>query len=207
MRENPRRPGRPSVPVDRQWLLERARTVFAKSGYAGTSLSAIAEATGLRKASLLHRFHTKEALYIEAMQDLVRRVAAPVLEVAQRLGPFPERLDALTLAVVDALAAEPEAAALLVREVVDGGPYWRGEGRRPMIAALRMARIFLIEGLAPGADVDSVLRAILGMHVLTFATSELTHELADQDPYAPEALQRWRGSLVRMVRAVCGLPA
>ena len=205
MREAPRRAGRPSVSVDRGWLLERARSVFARAGYAGASLRVIAESTGLRKASLLYHFRSKEVLYVEAMEDLVRRLAAPVLEVARRTGPFDERLNALTLAVIDALAAEPEAAALLVREVVDRGPYWSGDGRRPMLAALRMARIFLLEGLPADRDVDAVLRAILGMHVLSFAVADLTEELEERSPYAPGALAAWRLSLVGMVRAVCGL--
>lgn len=207
MQDAPRRPGRPTVPTERPWLLERARSAFAESGYAGTSLAHIAERTGLRKPSLLHHFGTKEALYVEAMEDLVRRLAQPVLEVAQRPGTFLERLDALTGAVVDALAAEPDAAALLVREVIDRGPYWRGPGQRPMLAALRMARIFLLEGLPEDVDVDAALRAILGLHVLGFATRELTSALEESDPYDARPLAHWRTQAIGMVRRLCGLAA
>jgi len=58
-----RRPGRPSNPVSRDQLIRLARQIFAQHGYAGASMSRIAEGAGIRKSSLFHHFATKEALY------------------------------------------------------------------------------------------------------------------------------------------------
>jgi AcrR family transcriptional regulator len=50
-------------PQDRQTLiLDRALELFARHGYAGTGMRAIAQASGIREATLYHYFATKEAL-------------------------------------------------------------------------------------------------------------------------------------------------
>jgi AcrR family transcriptional regulator len=50
-------------------ILERATHLFLERGYAGTSMSAIAEACALRKASLYHHFPSKETLFTACVTD------------------------------------------------------------------------------------------------------------------------------------------
>jgi TetR/AcrR family transcriptional regulator len=44
-------------------ILAAAETLFARSGYSGTSIDAIASASGVSKGLILHHFGTKEGLY------------------------------------------------------------------------------------------------------------------------------------------------
>ena len=82
-----RRAGRPSSPVPRDVLIGAAVVCFADAGYAAASLGRIAEACGIRKSSLLHRFGSKETLYLEALSTVLGRLGGMVAEAAaQRNG-------------------------------------------------------------------------------------------------------------------------
>ncbi|RUR54192.1 TetR/AcrR family transcriptional regulator [Vreelandella populi] len=52
-----------------QRIVEAAVTHFAAASYDGASLSAIAEAVGIRKASLYAHFASKEALFMAAFEE------------------------------------------------------------------------------------------------------------------------------------------
>ena len=56
-------------PSRRAEILEQARNLFLDKGYAGTSMSALAKACGIQKASLYHHFPSKEALFIACVTE------------------------------------------------------------------------------------------------------------------------------------------
>lgn len=62
----------------REEILEAALTVFARSGYQGTSLREVAEVTGMTPAGLLHYFGTREGMLTEVVrkkEELARSTA------------------------------------------------------------------------------------------------------------------------------------
>ncbi len=60
--------GRPSS-FNREQLLEQVMELFWDQGYNNLSFNEIAHATGLTRASLYNAFKTKEALFMEALQQ------------------------------------------------------------------------------------------------------------------------------------------
>jgi len=54
--------------IDREEILERAIPLFLEGGYDDTSMAQIAEACGLRKASLYHHFPDKETLVLAVIE-------------------------------------------------------------------------------------------------------------------------------------------
>lgn len=83
----------------REEILDAAAELFTTSGYAGTSTRRIADAVGIRQASLYHHFATKDDILIALLQTTVE----PQLERARALlddsGPALHRL--LSLARFD----------------------------------------------------------------------------------------------------------
>ncbi|WP_433264595.1 TetR/AcrR family transcriptional regulator [Actinosynnema sp. CS-041913] len=61
-------------------LYDRLAEVFRTAGYEGASLAALAESTGLKRASLYHRFPDGKAEMAEAVLGRVQRLFDEVLE-------------------------------------------------------------------------------------------------------------------------------
>jgi AcrR family transcriptional regulator len=59
-------------------ILEAAATLFAASGYRGTSVAAVAERAGMSDAGVLHHFKSKEALLLGVLQEYGRSVEAQI---------------------------------------------------------------------------------------------------------------------------------
>ena len=126
--EKKRRPGRPRNPIGRPKLIELARGIFASSGYAGSTLSQVAEKTGLRKASLYHHFATKEALYMSVLDEVINQFQEVFMTALTGTGTFSDRLRVGAEAATDFLSSTPDGAKLLSREIVESGPFWNAHG-------------------------------------------------------------------------------
>ena len=72
----------------RELILERAATLFARRGYSATSMNEVAQACGLSKATLYHYYDDKYAILVSIAEGHVQRLHALVAEVAaERLAP------------------------------------------------------------------------------------------------------------------------
>lgn len=205
-----RRPGRPLRALDRATVVRAARQAFARGGYPGATLDLIANHLGIRKASLLHHFPSKDLLYAEAVVSLVDDLER-VLVQAIAEGGFAERLDRLSLGLTAYLAEHPEAASLLLHEL--GGPRQTGAGLPPAdraLGALQVAVAFLQYGIDTGAlppqDAVALTLSIVGLHLVWFAVPAVTAPLVGNDPFLPGPAAE-RAEIVRIqVRRLCGLP-
>ncbi|MFI6323557.1 TetR/AcrR family transcriptional regulator [Nonomuraea sp. NPDC050556] len=73
-------------------LVEVARLLFARDGYAGTSIDAVAAAAGMTKGAAYHHFDGKAALFRAVFEQEQSQVAAVLEEAA---GRAPNPMDAL----------------------------------------------------------------------------------------------------------------
>jgi len=77
----PRADPRSSTADPQEEILQAAAELFASEGYTATSTRAIAQAVGLRQASLFHYYPRKEAI----LAELLDRTLRPTLDMSRRL--------------------------------------------------------------------------------------------------------------------------
>jgi AcrR family transcriptional regulator len=92
--EQSRRPGNTA----REEILDAAAELFTTIGYAGTSTRRIADAVGMRQASLYHHFATKDDILDALLAGTVDEALRFAGELLAQPGPATSRLHALVVA-------------------------------------------------------------------------------------------------------------
>ena len=105
----------------RRGLLSAAIRLFGRTGYAGTSLDAVARAAGIRKQTLLYYFPTKEALLQACVVEASGRVARALTRALDEESSGPRKAEAVVHALF-LLAEEWPEFPSFVREAGRLGP-------------------------------------------------------------------------------------
>ena len=164
-------------------LIDRLGGVFRDVGYAGASMSALAEASGLVKASLYHRFPGgKRQMAEEVLADAGRWLADNVLDPLTRSGDPHERL-AEALAALDAFYQSGRKGCLLnmlSSPRQDDGPF--SPAVKAAIEALvtALASVANDAGLPPAEARSRALRSVM----LLQGSLVLSRGLGSTDPFA-----------------------
>lgn len=117
-----RSPGRPRGDSSvRERLLEAARQAFAQDGFRGASIRRIAQAAGATPAMAHYYFGDKSGLYQAMLEHTLEPLLAEVRGEAQRALEGGDPIARFVHAYMGRLAAAPEIAVLLVRDVLAPG--------------------------------------------------------------------------------------
>jgi TetR/AcrR family transcriptional regulator len=194
------------VSLRKEEILATATQLFAERGYEGASMGDLAERVGLRKASLFHHYASKDELYCAVLERLVGALGQLVMASALAPGPFAERLDRLSDAVFDAMIAEPYAARLLIREMMDWGPFARTQFDAIAKPVLDASAAFLESGQADGValkrDARQIVLTLTGLHLLPFAIGELVKRGYEIEPFSAEFIAARRTEARHHVRSL-----
>ncbi|WP_031404472.1 TetR/AcrR family transcriptional regulator [Thiomonas sp. FB-Cd] len=102
-------------------VLERAIGVFQHSGYAGTSLRDLTQATGLSTAALYHRFTDKDGLFVEALRRYAHDgLAERFVRLSAADDPLGAIRDFLSELIAVSLADPQHRGCLLINTALDG---------------------------------------------------------------------------------------
>jgi TetR/AcrR family transcriptional regulator len=192
--------------VRRDEILDKATRLFAERGYEGASMGDLAEAVGIRKASLFYHFASKEHLYAAVIERLLVSFGIAIQSASLTEGSFEERLDGLTDGIVGVLGAQPFAARLMVREGMDWGPVIRGTLADSMMTVLAAATEFVKAGQAAGVFVEEspqqIILSVLGLHFMPFAITGLVEKMVSTLPFDPDFVAERQKSARIHVRGV-----
>jgi TetR/AcrR family transcriptional regulator len=116
--------------VARQAILDAGEEVFAKNGFDGARIDAIAAASGYNKSLIFHYFGDKLGLYAEVVKradreltELQVRMFAPMLEdesIASNARAFKALLEKIVIIIFDYLVAHPRFMRMVLWEQAEG---------------------------------------------------------------------------------------
>jgi AcrR family transcriptional regulator len=123
-RRQPGHPGKEEAD-GAQMLLRAAQASFAQSGFKATSIREIAQAAGVHHALVIHRFGSKEELWL-AVMDRIRTYLEPFIRDLRHLqevrqATVQERVKEAFRILVAAISGEPDCALLLSRIASERG--------------------------------------------------------------------------------------
>lgn len=183
MKNTASRLGRALDPAKRTAILDGARAVFMREGFAQGSMDAVAAEAGVGKQTIYRHFKSKEAL----VKALVEAMCAPdVVEPAPSSRPFIDRVRDLLLAFTAGVAS-PDNVRLYRAIVAEaertpglGQLFWEAGPRDVRIAIAKMwaeerdatTAPVVAEQLVHLALGDAYQELVLGTGSPTFATFE-----------------------------------
>jgi AcrR family transcriptional regulator len=137
----------------RAQILAAATRLFAQKGLDGTSLQEVADEVGVRKASLLWHFPSKDELHRAVLDALLSRwnEALPrLLRAAAR----EDRFDAVVDETISFFSEDPDRARLLLREALD-----RPDAMRALLASYVEPWMSVVTDAIRRAQAAGVIRA------------------------------------------------
>lgn len=190
----------------RESILSEAIRCFAEQGYDGTSLNDIAAGVGIRRPSLLHHFGSKEALYAEVFDVILRDWAARVVLAAEDTHVGWEKVRVVITVGFRFFEDNPDYVRLMRREALDGGVHL---GTMDLAATLRplfdQAAGFLEREMTNGTfrrhDPRQLLLTGYGALLTYFSDAPFLGGLLDADPLSPGMLKAREAHLLDFFQA------
>ncbi|GAC1585327.1 MAG: hypothetical protein NVS3B20_14890 [Polyangiales bacterium] len=132
-------------------LLEAAESAFASAGFDGARLEDIAAAVGVRRASLLYHFESKQALYERVLARAFADLHATITTAFGRKAvSFAERLDDVIDRSIDTFVRRPTFARLILRDSLDHDGFAAARARRFVTPLLSVSDAFIRDGQRAG---------------------------------------------------------
>ncbi|MFY8044462.1 MAG: TetR/AcrR family transcriptional regulator [Rhodoferax sp.] len=189
-------------------ILSAAEKVFARAGFGGATMAAIAEASGLPKANLHYYFGSKDVLYREVLARILNDWLVPTHGITVDADPK----SALAQYIRDKMelsAQRPDGSKVFANELLHGAPVVKG------LLATELRQLLLEKAAVVQAWVDAGRMArVDGMH-LFFTIWAATQTYADfdvqicavleQDALTPQDFERATEHVVSLILRGCGL--
>lgn len=189
----------------RNEILTAATRLFARRGYDGTTLQAIADEVGIRKPSLLYHYPSKEELRQSVLEKLIQHWSDVLPRLLGAVSRGDERCEVLVRELLGFFREDPDRARLVVRELMDRPAEMREQlaaGVRPWVDLLGE---YIRQGTETGEVREDVDPEAYVVHVITLVLSRMAASAVVTGLMPPasreEAEERHVRELVRIARS------
>ncbi len=153
--------------MTRDDILDAAAQVFRQKGFHGASMSAIAEAVNLQKASLYHHVASKQEILLALLERALGMLTEHIAGITVQPIPADQKLRQMIRAYLSALSQNADLTAVLLFEhrSLDKKSHARHVPQRDKFE--KLWRDTVDEGMAAGifccADAGMAVRALMGV--------------------------------------------
>jgi TetR/AcrR family transcriptional regulator len=192
-------------------ILAAAEHLFARRGYAATRLEDVGDAVGVKRAALFYHFRDKQTLHDAVIEDAFGELAARLDAAFAAPSTVARRLELAIAAWVDAIAARPALARLILRYAAEAADR---PARTLFPAAERIVRqgwALFEEGRASGEleplhdDPFHAASALIGATVFYFSALVPLLPPGTFDPLAPAQVAAHKRDALRTARRLFGI--
>lgn len=138
-----------------QRIFDAAESVFARHGYRGASIQAIAAAAGLPKSNVLYYAGSKRRLYVTLLERTMWRWNEMLSDISVDDDPA-EVLEAFIRSKMRLSQTHPQSSRLFANEILQGAPFLKeslfGEMREWVEARARVFNQWAEQGLMDPVD-------------------------------------------------------
>lgn len=202
-----RRPGRPSskkVGTTRKDLLEAAIELFGERGFAGASLSQIANLAGTDIGLTRYYFGSKETLWRAAIDHLADMLASELVQIVDReFASSTERMKAVIRWFIQISARHPQLSRIIVLDGNDEGTRGQYVTERLVGPFYALMDELIADAKSEGTIVDAEPRTIFFMitHGGSFpmALPVLTNKFPGGDISQPGNLEKHAEAIINLV--------
>lgn len=155
-------------------ILEVATRLFARQGFDGTSIQAIADEVGITKQTLLYHYPSKDDLRRAVLDNLFEHWRSVLPQLLAAVTSGRQRFDALTGELLRFFRADPDRARLVLREALDRPDHLRGrlaESLRPWVLLVSQ---YVRQGQTEGRIPDDVEPEAYVMHVIVLVITAVS---------------------------------
>lgn len=193
---------------NQQVILEAAERVFARHGYRGASIQAIAAAAGLPKSNVLYYVGSKRELYVALLERMMSRWNAMLDDISVDDDPA-EVIEAFIRSKMALTRSHPQGSRLFAAEILQGAPflqeYLRGELRDWVESRARVFEQWAQRGLMDAVDPVWLIFLIWSstQHYADFEAQVLG--ITDRGSLSEEDYQSITDFLCRVILKGCGI--
>ena len=153
--------------MTRDEILDAAAQVFRQKGFHGASMSAIADAVNLQKASLYHHVNSKQEILLELLDRALGLLTEHIAAITSQSIPADQKLRLMIRAYLSALADNADLTSVLLFEhrSLDKKSHARHVPQRDKFE--KLWRDTIDEGVSAGIfacpDSGMAVRALMGV--------------------------------------------
>lgn len=189
-------------------ILAAAGREFAEQGLAGTSTRAVAEAAGVNLAMIHYYFQSKEQLYVRVLAREFRNLWEAVFQTVDFSMTPGDLLPSIPVRVMSVMRANPPWAALLRREMADGGKHlvqaFRLLGESGPLGLVEIFGAVHRQGVASGElrrlPSDPVRECITAVMFGTMALQPVLRDLFGRDLEDDAVWKEWSKTVVSVLK-------